>query len=85
MDIKRFIGFALALIIVIAIIIYLMLQRSLDLESCQNKCKEMNFDSGKCIWKSEKSETDFDIGPCLVENSRHCQREGVCRCYCFNE
>jgi hypothetical protein len=30
-----------------------------------------------------KNITDF--GSCIIQNSKHCGRKGVCNCYCWNK
>lgn len=51
---------------------------------CQAAARAAGYDDGGCLWPSEAPSDYPNLGPCLIEGSRHCGNEGQCNCYGWN-
>lgn len=82
---KKNIIIFVALFVLILILVISLNSRHWDLETCNSECEHRGYDFGSCRWPSEMREDDVNIGSCVVPNSRHCGKEGLCDCYCEYE
>jgi len=65
----------------IAGIIYLN-KDTWDLKTCSEECQHRGYETGSCLWPTEKATNHINIGPCFIAQSRHCGNKGQCNCYC---
>jgi len=68
----------------IAGIIYLN-KDTWDLKTCSEECQHRGYETGSCLWPTEKATNHINIGPCFIAQSRHCGNKGQCNCYCSGE
>ena len=76
----------IAVIIILIIIVLIVINsQNWNLQSCEEECIHRGYDSGNCMWPSEISGDEINIGSCLISQSRHCGNKGQCNCYCEYE
>jgi hypothetical protein len=72
----------LLIIKVIVLVGLFFFSPSLNLESCDDECVWRGYDFGVCAQPSESLEDDEKAGKCVVQNLEHCEKRGLCNCYC---
>lgn len=81
---KNIIIIIISLVLIFILILFLN-SGYWSLETCNSECIHRGYDMGSCRWPSEMNEDDIEIGSCVVPNSKHCGKEGLCNCYCEYE
>jgi len=85
---KRRVKLVIVLVLIIVIFFVgknLLFPGDWNQESCNKECLHRGFEIGICKWEIEMMAGDVGIGKCLVEDSRSCNEEGWCDCYCADK
>ena len=77
----------LIILIIIFGVVYFTIKVSSDNwndKNCNSECIHRGYEAGYCMWLEETQGNEISIGSCIIEESRHCENQGQCNCYCKN-